>query len=97
MEEFDDVDDFMKVVFSKFSQEVNKDITDDVFLFIEHDKDLKKEYDRIVKLTHYDGTVNKRIGVLVKIHFGLTNEDEDGIGHHPKSALINSYQIYKKR
>lgn len=89
-----EVDELMKAVFAKLDKKFNENITNDVFLIIERDKDLKKRYDKLVEIDGDDGAINSQIGKRVKKHFGLTNENKDGRGQHSKNNLPSSYQKY---
>ena len=77
---------FAQKAISKF----NKKITDEIFLLIQNDKDLMKEYLTLVH-QHGQGVVNMGIGKEVKKQFGLTNKDRE---KKPTSTLISSHQRF---
>ena len=66
-------------------------ITDHVFLSIERDDDLMREYMSNVNRYGLD-TVNTTIGKKVKEMLNLEN---DGENKNPKSRIIQSYTIHK--
>ena len=70
----------------------NKRITDEIFLTIQNDPILMKEYLRVVEVEGLDH-VNKTIGKTVKIKYGLCNiKERETI---PSSTLIKSCQKFK--
>ncbi|MCC8020302.1 MAG: hypothetical protein LIO85_11110 [Rikenellaceae bacterium] len=70
----------------------NKSITDEIFLLIQNDKDLMREYLRLVDKNKLD-TVNKLIGKRIKERYGLTNDV--GRNECPESTLISSHQEFE--
>ena len=66
-------------------------ITDYVFINIERNEDLLREYEENVKLNNKDD-INKAIGKKVKELLKLENIDENG---KPKSGLITKYTRHK--
>ena len=80
---------------TKFSQKALRkfcrSITDQVFLSIQEDRGLMKEYLRLVEKNGLD-KVNQGIGKNVKDHFKLTNKKERI--KNPKSLLIQSHQVF---
>jgi hypothetical protein len=68
-----------------------RNITDHVFLSIQHNEDLMREYQTNVNRYGLDA-VNMAIGKKVKI---LLNLDDDGENTNPKSRLIKSYTRHK--
>jgi hypothetical protein len=82
------INTFAEKVLNMFS----KEITDQVFLMIENDKDLLQEYLRLVS-DHKLDTVNQLIGKMVKIKYNLDNATRED---NPKSKLIKSHQEFTK-
>lgn len=71
----------------------NKKITDEVFLLIQNDKELMKEYlDHVGKIGNLK-QVNQQIGRKVKEKYGLTNDEQRNTD--PTSTLISSHQEFK--
>jgi hypothetical protein len=70
-----------------------KDITDHVFLYIQNNEELMREYQSMVNSYGLD-EVNKKIGFTVKEEFGLGNLEEN---KKPKSWLIKSYTRHCKK
>lgn len=70
----------------------NKRITDEIFLTIQNDRYLMKEYLRAVEDKGLDH-VNQTIGKAVKTKYGLNNfeERED----NPSCTLIQSHQKFE--
>ncbi len=81
------ITDFTNEVLDRFSEE----ITDQVFLLIENDRDLFQRYLRLVSDTKLD-TVNQTIGKLVKDRYNLHNLNTRE--NEPKSKLIKSHQEF---
>ena len=73
---------------SKFS----KEITDQVFLSIQNDRELMHEYLRLVSANTID-SVNQQIGKAVKDRYKLSNSDSRQ--DDPKSMLIKSHQEFE--
>lgn len=71
----------------------NKQMTDEVFLFIQNDKDLMQKYLLLVQ-EHGLGTVNRQIGFAVYQKYGLTPEIGN-INIAPKSTLITTHQKFE--
>lgn len=71
---------------------MNKKITNEIFLIIQNDRDLMKEYLRAVESKGLD-SVNQIIGKEVKNSYGLVNvnERED----NPSCTLIQSHQKFE--
>jgi hypothetical protein len=68
-----------------------KDITDHVFLTIQHNEELMREYQTNVNRYGLD-KVNMAIGKKVKTMLNLEN---DGVNDKPKSKLIKDYTYHK--
>ena len=68
-----------------------RDITDNVFLSIQNDKELMSEYQTNVNRYGLQDA-NMAIGEKVKTLLGLEN---DGVNDKPKSHLIKKYSYHK--
>jgi hypothetical protein len=79
--------DYAEEVVGKFI----RDITDHVFLAIEHNETLMREYQTNVNRYGLD-KVNMAIGKKVKT---MLNLDNDGVNKSPKSKLIKDYTCHK--
>ena len=71
--------------------QLNKRITDEVFLIIQKDPKLMHEYLRAVEANGLD-TVNQTVGRSVKERYNLTNADTRQ--KRPASTLIQSHQEF---
>ena len=71
---------------------MNQRITNEIFLIIQNDRDLMKEYLRAVE-TNGLNTVNQTVGKEVKNAYGLVNMDnrED----NPSCTLIQSHTKFE--
>jgi hypothetical protein len=71
---------------------MNKRITNEIFLIIQNDRDLMREYLRAVEKNGLD-SVNMTIGKRVKTSYKLVNlnDRED----NPSCTLIQSHQIFE--
>jgi hypothetical protein len=69
----------------------NKKLTDEVFLLVQNDHELMKEYLELVHL-HGVQAVNSQIGKQVAQRYGLTKDE--GRNHEPESTLILSHQVF---
>ncbi len=71
---------------------MNKRITNEIFLIIQNDRDLMREYLRSLETSSLD-TVNQTIGKEIKKAYGLVNinERED----NPSCTLIQSHQKFE--
>jgi len=74
---------FQERLFKKFESE----ITDQIFLLIENDKELMQDYLKTVGENGFKN-VNQTIGKSIKDRYNLGNLEEE---HSPKSKLIQSY------
>jgi len=81
----------MKAFTKKLLDRYSKEITDQVFLFIQNDKELMRDYLHLInqKDIHY---VNGGIAKAIKERFNLKNLSSKG---KPKSSLILSYEEFK--
>ncbi|MCL2261303.1 MAG: hypothetical protein FWC15_08135 [Fibromonadales bacterium] len=84
----------MSEAITKFADKVisqmNKSITDEIFLLIQNDRNLMQEYLRLVQSETLDA-VNTQIGKRVKAKYGLTNDERN---NEPLSTLIKSHQEF---
>jgi hypothetical protein len=71
---------------------MNKKITNEIFLIIQNDRDLMKEYLRAVENDGLD-PVNQAIGKKVKASYRLVNIDERE--DNPSCTLIQSHQKFE--
>ena len=76
----------------KAIDQMNKKITNEIFMIIQHDRELMREYLRAVEADGLD-TVNQTIGKAVKTAYQLTNinDRED----NPDCTLIQSHQKFE--
>lgn len=81
-----------KQVAEEAIRRLNKKITNEIFLIIQNDRDLMKEYLRAVETSGLD-IVNQTIGKEVKNAYGLVNinDRED----NPSCTLIQSHQKFE--
>ena len=70
---------------------MNKRITNEIFMIIQNDRDLMKNYLRAVDSNTLD-TVNQTIGKAVKKAYDLTNADRED---EPACTLIQSHQKFE--
>jgi hypothetical protein len=70
---------------------LNAEITDRVFLIIQRDRDLMREYLIACDSEGHD-SVNRTIGKAVKEYYKLKNADTRG---KPESTLIQDFQVFK--
>ncbi|MDR2510398.1 MAG: hypothetical protein LBC77_07130 [Spirochaetaceae bacterium] len=70
----------------------NKTITDEVFLLIQKNRELMKDYLRLVETKGLD-TVNKQIGKMIMQKYALTNADSQN--DTPESTLISSHTKFE--
>ena len=82
----------MKSFLDNVMNQFSSSITDEIFLMIQNDRKLMKEYLDLVSNNNLK-TVNQQIGKRVKLRFNLTNDDIRQ--NEPKSTLIQSHQIFE--
>lgn len=70
---------------------MNKRITNEIFMIIQNDRDLMREYLRAVESNKLD-TVNQTIGKAAKAAYKLDNIDRED---NPSCTLIQSHQKFK--
>ncbi len=78
---------------SKLIAAFDKQITDQVFLFIESERELMSNYLNTVANNELN-VVNSSIAKAIKKHYELQNLDSKN--ESPKSKLIESYEEFKK-
>ena len=79
------LDDFFNDVFKEF----NKDITDRIFLMIQNDPKLMKDYLKLIEDNEIGrDNLNTSLGKAIKENYDLDNLDEN---NEPISTLIKSY------
>lgn len=71
---------------------MNKKITNEIFLIIQNNRELMKEYLRAIENEGLD-TVNQSIGKAVKNSYNLVNIDERE--DNPECTLIQSHQKFE--
>ncbi len=82
-----------KEMAEKAIAKMNERITDEIFIIIQNDRELMRDYLYAVQENGLR-SVNTTIGKEVKDSYGLTNADErEG---NPKCTLIQSHQIFLK-
>ena len=78
--------DFIDEVLSKFDEQ----ITDNIFCFIQNDRELMKKYLETVASTGNLQDVNKQIGREIVRHYRLKGYSKN---IDPKSILISSFSL----
>jgi hypothetical protein len=73
-------------------ERMNKKITNEIFLIIQNDRELMKEYLRAVESEGLE-VVNRTIGKAVKKSYGLVNVDDRE--DNPSCTLIQSHQKFE--
>ena len=73
-------------------RKMNKQITNEIFLIIQNDRELMHEYLRVVEESGLD-TVNQTIGKEVKSSYQLVNIDDRE--DNPDCTLIQSHQKFE--
>jgi hypothetical protein len=84
-----DTKKFMDKVFEKF----HTSITDEIFCFIENDKELLHEYLKLLESNKLN-VLNSNIAKAIKAKYGLQNQSQENLT--PKSRLIQSHQQFFK-
>jgi len=82
-----DIGNFMNKVFEQF----NTQITDEIFCFIENDRELLHEYLKLLE-TNKLNVLNSNIAKRIKEKYDLKNQFKEE--KEPKSKLIQSYQKF---
>lgn len=81
-----------KQVAEEAIRRMNKKITNEIFLIIQNNQDLMKEYLRAVE-THGLDIINRTIGKEVKNAYGLANMNDRE--NNPLCTLIQSHQKFE--
>lgn len=81
-----------KEIATEAIKRMNKKLTNEIFLIIQNDRELMKEYLRAIETSSLD-TLNQAIGKEVKNAYGLVNinDRED----NPSCTLIQSHQKFE--
>jgi hypothetical protein len=88
------VADHINEVLTRFAEgRGSMDITDRVFLMIQGNPQLRREYDDLIASGTSKHGLNARLGKRIREHFCLQNI---GRCHNPKSCLIKSYERHTK-
>jgi len=82
--------DFREKALTQFTRE----ITDIFFCYIENDKELLQDYQRVIGRDSNLDETNMTLGAAVKEWFHLENGD---VNPDPKSKLIRSYTEHLRR
>lgn len=85
------LDDFKKKVVDDFTIQ----LTDKVFLMIQNDRDLMKEYLSIVEKSNSLSYVNSEIAKEIKKRYNLDNLGERN--EVPKSLLIQGHELFRTK
>jgi hypothetical protein len=88
--------DYINDVLARFEEDVDnitEDITDRVFLMIQGNPQLRREYDILTGNGTSKHGLNARLGKRIREYFCLQNI---GRCHNPKSCLIKSYERHVK-
>ena len=80
---------YIDKVIKSFNEKISEDVTDRVFLMIEHNEELMKEYREIAYDDKLKRGLNSRLGRLIREEFHLKNI---GRCYTPRSKLIRSYE-----
>jgi hypothetical protein len=84
---FMEVKDFAE----KLISHKNKEITDEIFLLIQNNKEFMQDYLELVQKNGLKA-VNQQIGKIIKNVYKLDNDVRQ---YEPKSTLITSHQEFK--
>ena len=85
--------DYISEVLTRFEKGITEDITDRVFLMIQDDPQLCRDYECLIATGTSKHRLNARLGKRIREHFSLQNI---GRCHNPKSCLIKSYERHSK-
>lgn len=84
----------MNDFFEKVLKQFDEQIIDTVFLFIQHDRNLMREYLDTLANAGNRFPANPNLAKTICEHYGLKTTDERC--NEPKSLLIQSYEKLKK-
>jgi hypothetical protein len=90
------VDNYINEVLARFTEStvrITEDITDRVFLMIQKNPQLYREYQDLIATGTSKRGLNARLGKRIRENFCLQNV---GRCHNPKSHLIMSYERHAK-
>jgi hypothetical protein len=87
--DIEEIEELVTEILRKFHKPYPPDITDQVFLAIEHDPNKRRRYEIFVGQDN-KATTNQWIGRLVSEYTGLKAK---GVCTEPKSHLIQTYSI----
>ena len=79
--------------FSKGNGSITEDITDRVFMMIQGNPQLRRDYGNLIATGTSKHGLNARLGKRIREHFCLQNI---GRCRNPKSHLIESYERHAK-
>jgi Mg2+ and Co2+ transporter CorA len=83
---------YIDKVIGSFAKNISEDVTDRIFMMIERDEKLMREYQQLIDCGTSKRGLNSRIGRRVREAFNLRNI---GRCHAPTSKLIKSYERHK--
>ena len=86
-----DLNDFKEKVIDLFSEK----LTDKVFLMIQNDRELMREYLSIIEKRNSLAFVNSEIAKEVKKRFDLKNLNQRN--EEPESLLIQAHEMFKTK
>ena len=86
-----DLNDFKEKVIDLFSEK----LTDKVFLMIQNDRELMREYLSIIEKRNSLAFVNSEISKEVKKRFDLKNLNQRN--EEPESLLIQAHEMFKTK
>lgn len=84
----------IKTFTDKLLKEFDEELTDQVFLYIQSNREIMHDY--LLTVSHYEEVkiVNSKIAQAIKQHYVLTTKNQ--INNNPKSNLIQSYEKFEK-
>ncbi len=77
----------------KVLEKFNTCITDEIFCFIENDRELLHDYLKLIESNKLN-VLNSNIAKTIKAKYGLQNQSQEN--PKPKSKLIQSHQQFYK-
>jgi len=80
---------YIDKVIKSFNEKISEDVTDRIFLMIEHNEELMREYRELANSDKSKRGLNSRLGRLIREEFHLQNI---GRCYAPRSKLIHSYE-----
>lgn len=85
----------MNEFFEKVCNQFDKHITDEIFLFIQNDRELMSEYLHLVASNGNLDTVNSNLAKHISKHYGIVNSNETE--ENPQSTLIQTHAKFEKK